>query len=62
MPSKSYDSHSEMSSGGGKMPPSQTNTSKFGDGHVPDKSFKSAGAMVKGTRLPNGGAPRGRKY
>lgn len=56
MGSKSYDSYSGMSSKGASVGPSQTDTSKFAGGYVPDGKYSSAN--VKGTRLPNAGAHR----
>lgn len=60
MGSKSYDSYSNMSRGGGKssVPPSQTDTKKYQGGYIPGGNFKSSGAMVKGSRLPGDGAIR----
>ena len=55
MGSKSYDSYSETSKGGGSKS-SLTDTRKFGDGYVPDAKYGSAN--VVGTRLPNAGSPR----
>jgi len=60
---RSYDSSSNMSHGGGKsgkgglkVPPMQTDTKSMGA--VPQKSWKSSGANVKGSRLPSDGKPR----
>lgn len=63
---RSYDSSSDMHKGGGnglksskgglKVPPSQTDTT--GWGADPQKSFKSHGANVVGSRLPGDGKPR----
>ena len=44
------------SKGGLKVPPSQTDTT--GQGAIPNKSWKSHGANVVGSRLPGDGKPR----
>jgi hypothetical protein len=61
---RTYDGSSGMSSGNGltsnkgglKVPPMQTDTKGYGAD--PQKSWKSHGANVKGSRLPGDGKPR----
>ena len=66
---RTYDSSSNMSRGNGlksnkgglKMPPMQTDSHSIGAD--PQKQWSSAGANVKGSRLPSDGKPRrGMRY
>lgn len=64
---RTYDSYSEMSSGGGnalrtkkgglRKPPMQTDTKAYG-ADPGAKKYSSHGANVTESRLPKGGAPR----
>lgn len=62
---RSYDSSSDMSYGNGlksgkgglKVPPNQTDTKGYG-ADPGTKKWSSAGANVKGSRLPSDGKPR----